>query len=424
MMVRRFVVFTVMVLLLIVPFSAMARGGAEEERVEDGLEIVTWWTAGGEAEALAALIEIYRERYPDVEVMNSTVAGGGGSQARGVLASRMVGGNPPDTFQVHGGAGIIGTWVVDDFMAPVTHILEDNDWMDVFPEDVIDIISYEGEIYSIPVNIHRSNVMWYNTAIFEDNNLDPPETLDEFFAVAEELQGLGITPLALGGTDGWEPTHLLESVLLAELGPEAYRGLWDGTTAWDGSDVRAALATFVDMLDYINPDQSAITNIDAAEYVAEGEAAMTVMGDWVHGFYLAIGLEPGEDYGWMPTPGTQGNFIMLTDTFGLPKDAPNPTHVERWLTLVASREGQDTFNPIKGSISARTDADRDKYDVYLLSAMDDFARDSIVPSVAHGAAAEVGWMSRINDAMTFLVEDKDIDTAAAEFQSLADRYAR
>ncbi len=420
---RRLVLFVAMVLLLLVPMAAQARGAAEEP-TEEGLEIVTWWTAGGEAEALAALIDIYRERYPDVEVMNSTVAGGGGSQARGVLASRMVGGRPPDTFQVHGGAGIIGTWVVDDFMAPVTHILEDNDWLDVFPEDVIDIISYEGEIYSIPVNIHRSNVMWYNTAVFEDNNLAPPQTLDDFFSVAQELQQLGITPLALAGTDGWEPTHLLESVLLAELGAEAYRGLWDGRTAWDGTQTREALATFIAMLDYINPDQSAITNIDAAEYVAEGEAAMTVMGDWVHGFYLAIGLTPGEDYGWAPTPGTGGNFIMLTDTFGLPIDAPNPGNVERWLTLVASREGQDTFNPIKGSISARTDADRDKYDVYLLSAMDDFARDSIVPSVAHGAAAEVGWMSRINDAVTFLVEDKDIDAAAAELQSLADQYAR
>ncbi len=424
MTLRRVVVFGVMALLL-VPFSAMAAGeGEEEERVEEGLEIVTWWTAGGEAEALAALIDVYRQRYPDVEVMNSTVAGGGGSQARGVLASRMVGGRPPDTFQVHGGAGIIGTWVVDDFMEPVTHILEDNDWMGVFPEDVIEIISYEGEIYSIPVNIHRSNVMWYNIGVFEEHNLNPPQSLAEFFEVAEQLQAAGVTPLALGGTDGWEPTHLLESVLLAELGPDAYRGLWDGTTAWDGSEALAALSTFVDMLDYITADQSAITNIDAAEYVAEGQAAMTVMGDWVHGFYLAIGLEPGEDYGWMPTPGTQGNFIMLTDTFGLPKDAPNPTNVRRWLTVVASREGQDTFNPIKGSIPARTDADRDKYDVYLLSAMDDFARDSIVPSLAHGAAAEVGWMSSINDVVTFLVEDKDIETAAADFQSLADQYVR
>ena len=423
MQVRRRVLFGALALLLLLPAASYARG-EREVREEEGLEIVTWWTAGGEAEALAALIDIYRQRYPDIEVMNSTVAGGGGSQARGVLASRMVGGRPPDTFQVHGGAGIIGTWVVDDFMEPVTHILTDNDWLDVFPDDVIDIISYEGEIYSIPVNIHRSNVMWYNIEVFEENNLQPPRTLDAFFEAARRLQQAGVTPLALGGTDGWEPTHLLESVLLAELGADAYRGLWDGRTAWDSNETKAALSTFVAMLDYINPDQSAITNIDAAEYVAEGQAAMTVMGDWVHGFYLAIGLTPGEDYGWAPAPGTGGNFIMLTDTFGLPKEAPNPRNVERWLTLVASREGQDTFNPIKGSISARTDADRAKYDVYLLSAMDDFARDSIVPSVAHGAAAEVGWMSRINDVITFLVEDKDVDAAAAEFQSLADQYAR
>jgi glucose/mannose transport system substrate-binding protein len=420
---KHLVLFMVLAVALMLPVAVFA-GGGQEAGAEDQLEIFSWWTAGGEAEGLQALFDIYNEKYPDVEVINATVAGGAGAQAKAVLASRMQGGNPPDSFQVHAGQGIIATWVVEDFMEPVTFILEENGWMDDYPEGVKDIISYQGEIYSIPVNIHRSNVMWYNKAIFDEYNLDPPDSLSAFFDVAEKLESEGVTALALGGSDGWEPTHLLESVLLAGLGPDAYRGLWTGDTAWDGSRTREALTAFTQILEYVNRDQAAITNIDAAGYVAEGRAAMTVMGDWVHGYYLSIGLTPNDEYGWIPFPGTAGNFLMLSDTFGLPKDVPNPENVRRWLTLIASREGQDAFNPVKGSIPARTDADRSLYDEYLLSAMDDFETDEIVPSVAHGAAASEAWVTRINDVVNILVTDRNVDRAAREFQQLADQYAR
>ncbi|MCA1754784.1 MAG: ABC transporter substrate-binding protein [Spirochaeta sp.] len=307
------ILFMLIAGLIMLPAAAYAGGGAEQESSNE-LEIFSWWTAGGEAEGLQALIDIYNEKYPDVEVINATVAGGAGAQAKSVLASRMQGGNPPDSFQVHAGQGIIATWVVEDFMEPVTFILEDNGWMDDYPADVIDIISYEGEVYSIPVNIHRSNVMWYNIDVFESNDLDPPTSMDEFFEVAEALEAKGITPLAVGGTDGWEQTHLLESVLLAELGADAYRGLWTGETAWDGNNAKAALESFLRVMEYTNSDRAALTNIDAAQYVAEGRAAMTVMGDWVHGYYLSIGLTPNEEYGWVAFPGTAGNFLMLSRT--------------------------------------------------------------------------------------------------------------
>lgn len=411
-----------LVAVLLLPGLAFAGGQGEEEEAADELEIFSWWTAGGEEEGLLALFDVYNEEYPDVEVINATVAGGAGTNAKAVLASRMQGGDPPDSFQVHAGRELIDTWVVDGFMEPVTYILEDNDWMDAFPEEVIDIISYEGEVYSIPVNIHRSNVMWYNKAVFEEHGLTPPSTAEEFFEVAEELQEADITPLALGDTNVWPSTHLMESVLVGALGPDGYRGLWTGETDWDDEGVRAALETFDRMLDYVNDDHSALTNIDAAQYVADGDAAMTVMGDWVHGYYLSQELEPDEDYGWAPTPGTDGVFIMLSDSFGLPKDVSHPVNVERWLEVLASVEGQDAFNPIKGSIPARTDTDRSLYDVYLLSAMDDFESDTIVPSLAHGSAASESWLTDFNDIMNVFVSDRDVDETMRQMQRAAERY--
>jgi glucose/mannose transport system substrate-binding protein len=384
-----------------------------EEPAEAGgeLEIFSWWTAGGEAEGLNAMYEVFEEENPNVEIINATVAGGAGSNAKAVLATRMQAGDPPDSFQVHAGHELIDSWVKADKMEPVTFIFEDNGWLDVYPEDVIDILSHEGEIWSVPVNIHRSNVLWYNKAVFEENGLEPPMTFDEFFAVAEALEGAGVTPLALGDNGIWTATHLMESVLLGVLGPDGYRGLWTGETDWNSAKVGIALDTFKRMMDYVNEDHAALSWDQAAQLVADGDAAMTVMGDWAEGYFKSIGLEPDVDFGYVPSPDTQGTFMMLSDSFGLPKGAPNRDAAVAWLTVCGSKEGQDAFNPLKGSIPARTDADRSLYDVYLKSAMDDFASNEIAPSVAHGAAASEGWVTAINDVMTLFVTDLDMVAA-------------
>ena len=140
---------------------------------------------------------------------------------------------------------------------------------------------------------------------------------------------------------------------------------------------------------------------------------MTVMGDWAEGYFKSVGWTPDVEFGFVPAPGTDGTFMMLSDSFGLPKGAPNRDAAVAWLTLAGSKEGQDAFNPLKGSIPARTDGDRALYDVYLQSSMDDFSSDSITPSLAHGAAAAEGWVTAVNDVMTLFVTDLDVATAQA-----------
>jgi glucose/mannose transport system substrate-binding protein len=327
------------------------------------VEIFSWWTAGGEAEGLEAMYEVFSARYPDVEIINATVAGGAGMEAKAVLATRMQAGDPPDSFQVHAGHELIDSWVVADKMEPVTFIFEENDWLDVYPPGVIEILSSEGDIWSVPVNIHRSNVLWYNKQVFADNGLTPPTSLDEFFDAADTLMAAGVTPLAMGDSSVWVDLHVFESLLLAELGPDGYRGLWTGSTDWNGSEVTAALEDFAWMMDYVNTDHSALSWDQAAQLVVDGDAAMTIMGDWAEGYFKSVGLTPDVEFGYAPSPGTDGSFIMLSDSFGLPQGAPNREGAIAWLTVCGSREGQDAFNPIKGSIPARTDGDRSLYDV-------------------------------------------------------------
>src|SRR3990172_4615461 len=370
------------------------------------LEIFSWWTTGGEAAGLQALYDLYPDVCPgDVEIVNATVAGGAGFNAREVLTTRMLGGDPPGSFQVHMGHELTDTWVTSNNMEPLDALYDEENWSDIFPQGVLDIVSYQGKPYSVPVNIHRANVLWYNTKVFEDNNLEPPTTFDEFFAVADALKAKDITPLALGDVEVWTAVQVMETTLLGSLGAEGYNGLWTGETDWSGPEVTAALETLKKMLSYVNSDHSSLSWDQANDLVISGDPAMTIMGDWADGDYKAKNFT---DFGWIPTPGTSGNYDALSDTFGLPKGAPNPDAVRCWLRVVGSNEGQEAFNPLKGSVCARTDCDPSLFDSYLQSAIEDWKSDTIVPSLAHGAAASQGWVTEIVDAATAFVTDKDV----------------
>lgn len=381
----------------------------EAEGEKTSLEIFSWWTGAGEEEGLLALIDVFNEKHPDIEIINAAVAGGAGTNAKAVLVSRMQGGDPPSTFQVHGGAELNESWVAAGKMTPLNDFFNEHDLNDKFPEELIELVSKDSEIYSVPVNIHRGNVLWYNKKVFEENDLEAPKTFDDFFAAADKLKEKGITPLALGDKEAWGATHLYESVLLGHLGAADYGKLWTGELAFDDPKVKEGTEIFSKMLEYVNDDHSARNWQDAAQLVAEGEAAMNVMGDWAKGYFDESGLKVNEDFGWVPTPNSDGSFMVVTDTFGLPNEVDNPETVKEFLTVLASVDGQDAFNPKKGSIPARVDADVEKYDEYGKEAMEDFKTNSLAASLAHGSAANEGFVTKVNDAMVMFVTQKNID---------------
>lgn len=385
-------------------------GGSSPES-EGAVEVFSWWTAGGEAEGLEALVAVFNEQYPEYEFVNAAVAGGAGTEARAVLASRLAAEDPPSSWQGHAGQELIGTYVAADQLEPLNFLFEEEGWLDVLPPAIIPQISAEGNIYSVPVNIHRANVLWYVPEKLAGFDVAVPTSWDEFFAVADQLQEQGVTPLAMG--EQWTAMHLFETILLAELGLRGYQGLWDGITDWGSDDVARAIDVFGRALGYTNSDASTLTWDQAAQLVIDGDAAFTIMGDWAAGYFTAQGLAPGESgYGWAPAPGTDGVFQWLSDSFVLPVDAHNRDGALAWLRVAGSREGQDAFNPIKGSIPARTDADRSRYDEYLLSAMDDWQSDQIVGSLTHGVVAPDTYKAEIDTALGLFLSDGD----AAAFQ--------
>jgi glucose/mannose transport system substrate-binding protein len=396
-------------------------GGGGGDTAE--VEVFTWWAEGSEKEGLDALVEVFADQNPDFEFVNGAVAGGAGSDAKNVLASRLQTNDPPATFQAHAGAELTD-YIDQGQIEGLSDMYEEKGWNELFPEGLLDRLEQDGEIYSVPSNIHRANVVWANPTVLEDAGLDPKATydsLDDWFAALDAVEKAGKIPLSVA-TD-WTQVHLLETVLLADLGADAYNGLWDGSTDWAGPEVSAALEDYAKLMAYTNSDRQSLDWPDATQLVIDGEAAFNVMGDWAEAAFATQDKELDTDYLAFPVPGTDGVFDFLADSFTMPVNGPNPEGTEAWLDTVASAEGQEAFNKAKGSIPANIEANTDDFAPYQQTAIESWTNDEIVSSLAHGAAASVSWLTDVTAAVAKFGSNEDVNELQEGLAAAAEKAA-
>jgi glucose/mannose transport system substrate-binding protein len=379
------------------------------------LEVFSWWTSGGEAAALNALFNTYRNEYPGVSIINATVAGGSGSNARPVLQTRLAVSNPPDTWQSHPGWELLGQYVDPGYCEPITELYQSDGWDKAFPKALVDMVSKDGKAYAVLTGIHHGNVLWYNKKLLDKygikigNNI----TFDEFFAICGKLKQAGIPALGVGDSGIWASSQLFENTLLGVVGPQGWMDLFNGKMKWDDPKVKRAMEYFAKMQDYINPDHATLTWDQAVKELMDGKVAFNSMGDWADGEFIKANLKENEDFGWVNHPGTSGSFIIVADGFTLAKGAPHRESAVAWLKSIGGKEAQEAFNPLKGSIPARTDVDKSKFDGYHQWSMDEFTKDKLVPSCVHGGAAPQAFQKALNDAVSSFVLDKNVENFAS-----------
>lgn len=401
--------------------SLSACSDADEQAKDKKVEVFSWWVGPGDREGLDALVNVFKKKNPDIEFINASVEGGAGVNAKSVLATRLQTNDPPDSYQVHAGmelASDVKAGKVED----VTYLYERQGWRDKFPKWLLDAITINGKIYSVPVNIHRSNLMWFNPKTLRAAGITaPPTTWSELLAQADRLRAKNITPLSIG--PAWTQKHLLENVLLGELGPDRYSGLWTGQTDWKAPDVLAALEMYKKVLAVSDVRSPANDWQPALDRMANGTAAYNIMGDWADSYLgRAKHLAFRTDYDVVASPGSGGVINLLSDTFTLSVGAPHRTAAEKWLLVSGSTEAQDAFNPQKGSVPARVDADRSKYHDYIASAFNDWARPGVrvVGSLTHGMVASNAWNGEIDTALGVFTQDLDtVKFAEAVMRSYA-----
>jgi glucose/mannose transport system substrate-binding protein len=385
------------------------------------LEVFSYWTSGSEASALDALYQVFKQRNPNVEIINATIAGGSGSAAMPVLQTRLAGGNPPDTWQSHPGQELFSRYVDPGFCQDVTAIYKSENWGSVVPQALVDQLTEKGKIYAVMTGVHRLNVLWYNKKVLDKNGIKIGDklSLGEFFAAAEKLKAAGVTPLAVGDSGIWASGDILENALLAKVGPKDWAGLFNGKLSWDSPKVKEALGVYGKFLEYQNQDHSALSWDQAIKAVIDGRCAFSIMGDWSFGEFLKANQKENEDFGWVAFPETDTDFLVVGDSFVAAKNAPHGQVVIEWLKAIGSKEAQLNFNKIKGSIPVRTDVDPKELSVYQQWSMTDFKKNALVPSLFHGAAATPAFQQAIADAVSVFVVGKNVTAFVKAVDSAA-----
>jgi glucose/mannose transport system substrate-binding protein len=362
------------------------------------VEVFTWWASGSEKLGLDALTKVFNTQHPETKFINGAVTGGAGSDAKNLLQTRLQAGDPPDTFQAHAGAELTD-YIAAGQLQDVSNLYDEFGLKDAFPKDLIARLTVDGKIYSVPSNIHRANVVWGNPAVISAAGLDPAAkyaTLDDWFTALDKIKASGKTALSVAQT--WTQVNLLETVLISDLGAEGYNGLWDGKTDWSGAEVTKALTDFQKLMSYTNDDRAGLDWPEATQQVIDGNAAFNVMGDWAEAAFQEAKKTAPADYIYFPVPGTDGIFDFLADSFTLPVGAKHAGGTKNWLDTISSKDGQIAFNKAKGSIPARNDIDKSEFGAYQQTAIDSFGKDTIVSSLAHGAAAPIKVSTAISDA--------------------------
>ncbi|MFC5905641.1 ABC transporter substrate-binding protein [Streptacidiphilus monticola] len=394
------------------------------------LEVFSWWTAGGEKDALDSLVNEFHLTHPEIAFDNAAVAGGAGAAAKAELAKRMKEGNPPDTFQAQAGA-MLADYVDADQLEDLGFLYESQGWEKVFHPTVLQLIKRNGRYYSVPVDIHHINVLWSNVAVCNRYraDLEPADPAAFIASLKRVRQGNQVTPLAIGLTpdQNWQVKHLMETLLVAHLQADDWAALWRPGNGWEDSRVTDALHDLSQILDLV-PAGSAYTWDEACALVAQGKAAYQVMGDWTEAkFTVDFQLQPKRQYHWAATPGTKGLFVFASDCFTLPKGAKHRDATVDWLTECGSQRGQDSFTTVKGAIPPRAKFDADEvtlFDTYSRWSMQEWGKDRVVGSLTHGVVASAAWNSAIDAAITAFVAGQDVAQLQGALAKAAKAHAK
>ena len=257
------------------------------------VEVLHWWTSGGEAKSVAYLKK--RLESQGVNWKDFAVAGGGGENAMTVLKSRAVSGNPPTAAQIKGPS--IQEWGDLGFLASIDDVAKTNQWDALLPAVVSDVMKHDGKYVAAPVNVHRVNWLWANPDVFRKAGASIPTTWADFMVQAKKLKEAGFIPLAHGG-QAWQDATVFEAVVLGVGGPEYYKNAFVelDMAALNSATTDEVFRVFGELRQFIDANSPGRDWNVATSMVINGEAGMQIMGDWAKGEFAVAGKKAGTDY--------------------------------------------------------------------------------------------------------------------------------
>jgi glucose/mannose transport system substrate-binding protein len=371
---------------------------------QQSVEVLHWWTSGGEASALNVLKGMLEKQ--GVKWNDMPVAGGGGEAAMTAVRARVTSGNPPTAVQMLGFD--IQDWAKQGVLADMNDLAAKNGWDKTVPLALQKFSKFNGKWIAAPVNIHTTNWIWANKEVLAKAGVTTePKDFDEFIADAEKVQKAGFVAIAHGGQP-WQEATVFDSVVLSTGGVDYYRKAFIDLdpNAINSPTTLKVFQRMSQIRKLVDKDFSGRDWNVASGMVISGKAGFQIMGDWAKGEFVNAKKVPGKDFLCYRFPGTQGSAAFNSDQFAMFKLA-DPLKTAAQMKLAADIMDpvfQSAFNVVKGAAPVRTDVSNAAFDDCGKKAIKDVAEASknntLVGSIAHGHAVPASLKNAFYDVIT------------------------
>lgn len=285
---------------------------------------------------------------------------------------------------------------------------------------------YDGKRYLVPIGYHYAG-LFYNPKVMAKAGVSAtPTTWDELVSLCKTLKSKGVDPIAIGSKNRWPAQFWFDYILLGTAGPQYREDLMSGKASYADPQVKKAMTLWKSLVDAgcfaLNSNANDWT--DAADLVSRGDAAMTLMGTWITGYWNDAGLKPVEDYDVFsfPTidPKVPTSVVGPVDGFVMAKNADHPEAAGAFLKFIVTDEPlQANWAKVQGALSPNVNVGEASYTPVQKKALGFvkaasgfvFNYDLATPP----PVAEVG----LNMFAKFLNDSSNIDGLLAETQAAA-----
>jgi uncharacterized delta-60 repeat protein len=230
-----------------------------------------------ESTAFQALADRFRTENPGASIQINRYDR---ATAEDMMVTLKASGTLSDIFQLPLNPDLLDRWMIPGDLAPLDEVYAQTGLSSVIPTCLQRMVSAQCHPWSIPISVHRANVLWYNQSLLEQAGINPAalETFDNWLSAAQKISSIpGVAPLALKDNRLPSKMALFETILLGTLGPQEYKGLWDGTTSWTSAKVTLALQRYKQMSQYVSLDPT-----PGLQLLKNGKAAMVLADDEVY----------------------------------------------------------------------------------------------------------------------------------------------
>src|SRR5215208_6622363 len=337
----------ILALVLIAPAVATP---ASRAMAQDPAEVSFWLDTTGGAEGAECRVENAVDPF---NALGNGVTVKATLQANNWDATRtsLAGGAGPDVIGTPGPSFAMQLALAGQ-LAPLDQYADQFGWNDRFAEGSLNLGMANDQLVTIPNEI-ETLVLYYNKTLFEQNGWEPPTTLDELTALAEQVQAAGIVPFANSNAE-WRPANewfVGEFLNHSAGGPQKVYDALTGSIPWTDPDFVAAIEVLNQMqqngwfaggLDRYYTG----TMAEVGSMLGAGDAAMKIEGTWflenVDEFFGETAGNESE-WGWVPFPSVTGDAIFdlgIGQTYSVNANSQHPEETAAFLDYYYTPETQ------------------------------------------------------------------------------------